>query len=82
MIKMLHNNVLLKEKTEEQNTLIILTDEDSDRKYVVAEVISAGPSVSQVKPGDTVYLSRYEGITYEDYLIVQEYVLLGTSSSD
>ena len=72
MLKMLNDNVLIKEQKKEEN---IITN--YNEKYVVADVIEVGPECTEVEQGDIVYLSRYSGIPYKDMEIVGEYEIVG-----
>lgn len=76
-MKPLKDRVVLKQIAAEEKTSsgIILPDEAKE-KPEIAEVISVGKEVKEVKPKDKVVYSKYSGteIKYKgtDYLIVKE----------
>lgn len=76
-MKPLKDRVVLKQIAAEEKTSsgIILPDEAKE-KPEIAEVISVGKEVKEVKPKDKVVYSKYAGteIKYKgtDYLIVKE----------
>jgi len=69
---MLNNNILI-EEYDTTNKFNI----DMERLSVKADIIAIGPDVTEVAIGDIVYLSKYSGIPYKEYRIVQPYDILG-----
>jgi hypothetical protein len=71
-IKLLKNNILIKEHIPEEKFGI-----KSEDLSVKATVISTGPDVTEVCEGDVIYISKYEGIPYEDMKLITPMVILG-----
>ena len=69
---MLNENILIKEIPDEDKFGI-----KSDNLSVKAEIINIGPDVTEIAIGDIVYLSRYSGIPYKAYRIVELFEVLG-----
>ena len=72
MLQMLNGNILIKEE-KVKNMFNI----DMERVSVKAEVIGIGPDVNEVSIGDIVYMSKYTGIPYKEFRIVQSFDILG-----
>jgi chaperonin GroES len=76
MLKPLEDYVVLSLQKEERTTKsgIILATEDKD-KPAMGKVLSVGPKVEHLKPGDSVIYQSYSGTKVKlqdtDYLIIQ-----------
>ncbi len=75
MIKLLHDNILIKEIKEEEKFGI-----KSDKLSFKAEVIQSNQP--HIYVGDIVYLSINTGIKYGYFIIVKPYEILGKNSSE
>ena len=71
-LQMLNGNILVKEIPEIEKFGI-----KSENLSVKATVEGTGPDVVDIKVGDIVYMSKYTGLPYKEFRIVQEYDILG-----
>ena len=71
-LKMLNDNILIKEFKEEEKFGI-----KSEHLSVKAKVYGIGPDVVDIQVNDIIYMSKYTGMPYKEYRIVQEYDILG-----
>jgi len=71
-LQMLNGNILVKEIPEIEKFGI-----KSENLSVKATVEGIGPDVVDIKVGDIVYMSKYTGLPYKEFRIVQEYDILG-----
>jgi co-chaperonin GroES (HSP10) len=74
-LQLLHDNILILEDKEEDKFGI-----KSDSLSVRAEVYGVGPDVTDIEVGNIIYLSKYSGLPYKEYRIVQEHEILGVES--
>ena len=62
-VEPLKDNIYLKEIEVENKSTIIITDESNDDLHILCKVEAVGSDVTSVDVGDTVLISKYEGIT-------------------